>query len=291
MTEPLLAVSVPGRGRMYQYPGTDDLMPSVTNVIDLLDKPALPRWAAKEVAGAAWDQRAALATLEDREAAVDLLKGSPWRKRNRAAGIGTTVHAVAEALARDETLPSFSDDEAPFIDAFLAFCSDYSPIFQAVELTVFSETHRYAGTADFLATIDGPLILGDSKTGSGVYREVALQLAALRYGESLWDRETGALSPMPKVAGCVALHLRPGSYAVHTIDADEHAFQAFLGLRQAWEWSKDRGGVGPVMSRARLAAELSPAAETEGEAVSTGATRFDSGPASPAGVDQEALNV
>ena len=36
--------------------------------------------------------------------------------------------------------------------------------------------------------------------------------------------------------------------------------------------------------------QSSPAGETEGEGVSTGATRFDSGPPSPAG-DQEALGV
>jgi hypothetical protein len=264
MSEPILAVQLPaGRGRAYRYPPTGDLFPSVTNCIGILDKPALPRWAAKEVAGAAWDRRDTLMTIDERDEAVDLLKGLPWRKRNKAADVGTIVHSVAEALSMDEPeLPAFEPEHEPFVDAFVQFCSDYSPEFSMVEVTIFSEEHRYAGTADFIARFGDLLILGDHKTGSGVYQEVALQLAALRHGETVWEARSGELSPMPAVDGCMAVHLRPRGYAVYPIDADDRAFSAFLGLRKAWEWVKDNQAVGPKMSPARLRQWFSPAAAT-----------------------------
>jgi hypothetical protein len=230
----------------------------VTNCIGILDKPALPYWAAKEVAGAAWDRRETLMTIDDRDGAIALLKGAPWPKRDKAANVGTVVHAVAEAVASGEDWPDFDDQHEPFLEAFLSFVEDYKPEFEMVEVTIFSEEHRYAGTADFIARFDDLLVLGDHKTGSGVYQEVALQLSALRHGEAVWEARYGNLSPMPQVDGCIVVHLRPGGYVVHTIDADDRAFSAFLGLRNAWEWVKDNQAVGPKMSPERLAQWFTP---------------------------------
>ncbi|HEY7822245.1 MAG TPA: hypothetical protein VIG24_05410 [Acidimicrobiia bacterium] len=75
MTTPALAQNVRGKGRHYQHPN-GDMVPSVTNVIGILDKPALPRWAAKMVAESAYRMRHSLAGMEQNEA-VDMLKGSP----------------------------------------------------------------------------------------------------------------------------------------------------------------------------------------------------------------------
>src|SRR6266508_6414043 len=72
MTAPPLTVNVPGRGRHYEHPITKELFPSVTNVIGILDKPALVGWAARESARAAWHMREALVKIHDEEAAVDM---------------------------------------------------------------------------------------------------------------------------------------------------------------------------------------------------------------------------
>ena len=267
MTEPILALSVPGMGRMYRHPVSGELYPSVTNVIQVLAKPWLDAWAAKLVAGYAWDNRETLMQIEDREAAVDMLKGVTRRRRDAAADVGSTIHAYVESLFTDEPRPQIESEHEPYIVALQGFLAEFDPEFVVVEGTIFSsefpEDLRYAGTFDFLARIDGHLVLGDYKTGSGVYEEVGLQLAALRRGEALWDRHTGELSPMPDVEACVAVHLRPEGFALHVIRADDAAYQAFLGLRQAWPWTKNQSGiVGPRMNRVRLLKELGAVAPT-----------------------------
>lgn len=296
MTEPILAVSVAGQGRMYRHPQTRELYPSVTNIIDVLAKPWLGAWAAKLVAEYAWDSREVLSRIDEREAAVDMLKGAIRRKRDRAADVGSTIHAFIESLVLGTPAPALEEEHVPYIEAVQGFLDEFDPEFLVVEGTVFSSDFppelRYAGTFDFLARVDGALLLGDYKTGSGVYDEVALQLAALSRAESVWDRHTGALSPMPTVDACVAVHLRPREYALHVIRADDLAYQAFLGLRQAWPWTKNQAGiVGPRMNRVRLGAELSSAGEGPAQPSSEGARPSALAAEESSVVAQEALDV
>lgn len=257
MTEPALTVSVDGN-RLYKHPVTGDLYPSVTSIIGCLDKPALVHWSAKETAKAAWAQRHALIALEDEGAAVDMLKSARYRSMEKRANLGTTVHAIAEALATDQPLPKFDVEAEEYADQFLRWVADFDVTFEAAEISVFNTTHGYAGTADGLARIGGHRWLFDHKTSkSGIFPEVALQLAALRNGEVVWDFETGDLSPMPVVDGCIAVWLRPDFYRVYAVDAGEAAFRAFLGARATWDWMKageSKGVISPSMSPRRLAA-------------------------------------
>lgn len=245
---------------MYRRPGTDELYPSVTSCIGTIDKPALVGWAARETAKAAFKHRHALVTFDEEAEAVDLLRNARYRSGDRAKNLGSHVHEIAEALARDSELPPIVPEAAPFADRFIQFVDDYGVKFEAIEGTVFSDAHRYAGTFDALVRIGDASVLLDYKTGgSGVYSEVALQLAALRYADWIWDAETGELEPMPKVDHCIAVWLRPERYVVYSVGADEAAFEAFLGSRGLWSWVKAGGqnsGVGPAMSPQRLAALL-----------------------------------
>lgn len=259
MTEPALARSIAGKGRLYEHPITGEMYPSVTACISTIEKPALQGWAARTTAQAAWKNRRALVDMDEDEA-VDLLKNSRFRSGDRAKNLGSHIHEIAECLAKDVELPVIEPEAAPFADRFIQFVDDYSVTFEAVEATVFSDTHRYAGTMDALIRIGDSLVIADWKTGgSGIYPEVALQLAALRYADLIWDEATGELHPMPEVAGCIAVWLRPERYVAYSIGADEAAFEAFLGSRGLWSWAKaggSNGGVGPAMSPQRLGALL-----------------------------------
>ena len=115
MSTPALAKNVPGKGRHYQTPD-GELVPSVTNVISILDKPALPRWSAQMVAETAYRMRHSLSGMERNEA-VDLLKGSPWSKSKRAADRGTDIHEWLEARLNGWELPELSDDAKPYQQA------------------------------------------------------------------------------------------------------------------------------------------------------------------------------
>lgn len=243
MTTPALAFNKRGMGRHYRNPQDGDEVPSVTNVIGILDKPAIPRWAARTVAERAWELRHSLDGLGQDEA-IDVLKGAPWRGSKRAADRGTSVHEYLEAAADGRELPELTGDAARYRGAADEFLTVYEPQFMHTELTVFGD--GYAGTADFVATINWHgrrvRVLGDYKTSKRLYREVALQLAAIRHADVTADGD-----PVPTVDGCVGVLLTPQGCEVREVDAGAEAFQAFQACLAAWRWRHLPDPVGEVV--------------------------------------------
>lgn len=245
MTTPALAQNIRGKGRHYEHPDTGEFVPSVTNAIGVLDKPALPRWSAKMVAQAAWKMRHSLVEMGEDEC-IDVLKGSPWRKSTRAADRGTSIHDyldtyaakgadAAEALTEDMTR-----EAKDYLPAARSFLTEWSPEFVHNEFTVFGE--GYAGTGDFIARMGGTLVLGDYKTSKAIYPEVALQLAALRYASQIVTPD--GLAPMPDVDGCVAVLITPRKAEVYPVRAGAWEYRAFRACLAAWEWTKGEKPVG-----------------------------------------------
>jgi len=240
MSTPALAHNVRGRGRHYTHPVDGQDVPSITNVIGVLSKEALPRWAAKMVAEQAWKMRHSLDGLGEDEA-VDVLKGSPWRNSGRAANRGTSVHDYLEAAANGDPLPTLEGDAARYQKAADEFLSEWEPTFHRTEFTVFGD--GYAGTGDLMARMGGRLVLGDYKTSKALYPEIALQLAALRYAPTIaYDDES--VYPMPEVDGCVGVLLTPDGVQVREIDAGPDAYKAFMACLAAWRWRKGPNPVG-----------------------------------------------
>jgi hypothetical protein len=173
MTTPALAEHVRGKGRHYRHPVTQELVPSVTNVIGIMDKPALPRWSAKMVAETAYRMRHALPEMEEAEA-VDMLKGAPWSKANRAADRGTDIHEYLEYLVNGWEPPELYGEAVRYKRAADEWFDYYQPELVASELTVFHP--KYAGTGDLWCRIGDRLTILDFKTSKGIYDEAALQL-------------------------------------------------------------------------------------------------------------------
>jgi len=240
MSTPALAHNVRGRGRHYTHPVDGQDVPSITNVIGVLSKDALPRWAAKMVAEQAWKMRHSLDGLGEDEA-VDVLKGSPWRNSGRAANRGTSVHDYLEAAANGDPLPTLEGDAARYQKAADEFLSKWEPTFHRTECTVFGD--GYAGTADFIATIGGRFLLGDYKTSKALYPEIALQLAAIRYADSMVAVD-GDIELTPIYDGCVGVLLTPDGVQVREIDAGPDAYKAFMACLEAWRWRKGPNPVG-----------------------------------------------
>lgn len=244
MTKPARSTSRGGR-RTYSHP-LDPAWnpPSVTTIIGVLDKPALPRWAAR--ASAAWavahlDELAALVKT-DEKAAEDLVAGSPWRDSRRAGNVGTDAHRMIERACRGETITR--EDRVMVegrLDAWEAFARDWQPDVLHNELTVWSREFDYAGTLDLVVRVPAlgaePFVL-DLKTGSGPWPEVALQLAAYRRAETatttrLDEREI----PMPTTTdGLVLMLAEDGGYGLYRADTSA-AWPHFLNCRALYNWT------------------------------------------------------
>ena len=230
MTTPLLSEQVRGKGRMYRSPADGELVPSITNVIGVLDKPALPRWAAKMVAETAYRMRHALPEMEEAEA-VDMLKGSPWSKSKRAADRGTDIHAYLEARLWGRDPDPLSEEASEYVAAAEAWLHTWQPEPLLTETTVFGV--GYAGTGDLWARIGGVETIVDFKTGKALYDDSALQVAALwGASEAVVDGEL-RLAP-PVTSACLVLIGKGGKHETKQVVDLMGSFEAFESALQLW---------------------------------------------------------
>ncbi|TSC71609.1 MAG: Uncharacterized protein G01um101470_539, partial [Parcubacteria group bacterium Gr01-1014_70] len=99
--------------------------------------------------------------------------------KNRSALEGSMVHGAIQNLLTGEAadIPS---EIMPAVSAFQYFNQTRGIVFykEYVERRIRSMRHRYAGTVDALATIDGKFGVLDIKTSTGFYPEYNLQTAA-----------------------------------------------------------------------------------------------------------------
>lgn len=102
------------------------------------------------------------------------------------AEYGTRVHAMCEAYAKGETLewlddsgrPRYTDFEWKRFIRFVQWIEAHGVEILATEMVVFSHEHRYAGTCDLIANVDGCTYLIDLKTSKYVGDHHLLQGAA-----------------------------------------------------------------------------------------------------------------
>lgn len=201
---------------------------AVTKILgDVLNKPALVRWAA---IGAASN------VLEDPETyntAEKAYRGI-YKVRDEAADRGSTVHSLVEAIAQggDVKVDSLPESWRGYGQAFVEFDKVWRPEFSHTEINVYNSTLRYAGTSDAVARLaDGYTYLLDWKTSKGIYLEAHLQLAAYRNCEFWLPKgvPTPAARPMPEVdRTAVVLFRRDGTFEFKRTDAPFEVFQAVL---------------------------------------------------------------
>lgn len=242
MTTPKVNTIRRGGSRFYVQPETGDKVPGVTSVLGMLPKSFLKFWAAKLVAeeAVAGAQDGSLLALAQRnpEGAVDYLKRAPDRMTRKAADVGTYAHDLFERLSRGEVVGPVHDDLEPYVRHFSEFLDVVQPEYLHMEETVWSDAHRYAGSFDAFAVIQGEKVWIDNKTTrSGVHEEVGLQLAAYRYAEHIL-RADGSRVPMPKADGGAVLHIRPEGWNLVPVRCDEAMFDYFLHLREVFEWER-----------------------------------------------------
>jgi hypothetical protein len=242
LTTPKVSTIKRGGSRFYVNPETGTKAPGVTSILDMLPKPFLRYWAAKEVATTAVDELGTIVTmtLRDREAAIDHLKRAPDRDTYRAATVGGAAHDIFERLAKGEPAGRIPPDVEPFVRHFGEFIDEFSPEYLFMEETVWSETHDYAGSFDALAIIDGDLTWIDYKTTrSGVHEEVALQLAAYSHADYIL-RPDGTRVPLPHAEAGACVWIRPEEWGVYPVRIDDEVFDDFLALRKVFDYDRER---------------------------------------------------
>lgn len=235
-------------GRFYTI--DEKALPSVTEILRCIGKPALIQWAAKEertlvmetAADLYFDAHATpkmsrptyLATLDAR---IGKLRANQ-RLLQKAGEIGAQVHALIEWNLR--RLLGQKVGPEPRIEekaqwAFMAW-EDWAkkvtlkPLL--IEQTVFSLQHGYAGTMDLLALVEDVPTLVDFKTGKAVYQEahlqnVAYQVALAEMGHGPADG--GMILRLPKTETDPEFEAMP-------VPAAQELFPTFLAVKKVWEW-------------------------------------------------------
>ncbi len=241
------------RGRYYSDPAGGPDLVSVTNVIDTAvnKSMALVPWGVKLTVEYVLDNLAGIAhrVLTDRTALVKDIKAVHRDVRERAADLGDRIHKAAElSLLRApvphdlEVMPYITQLEL-WLDSWGVNLDEH---IEATEITCFHRRLGYAGTADLMIWLPTgedrrlELWLIDFKTSatrraSSVYPENTLQLAALRFCETvLLPDDTD--QPMPRIERAGVLNLRANSHALVPMPAGRDAHRAFRGALETTRW-------------------------------------------------------
>lgn len=237
-------------GRFYTVDGDEEPYVSVTHALGCIAKPALINWAANQERSLVMDAAADLyldlcqtppmgrpsylATLQGRLGKTK----AHQRELAKAGEVGTQVHALIEWNIR-QSLGQKTGPEPKVVDvaqwAFMAWQDwaqkvNLKPIF--IEQMVFSRTHKYAGTMDLLAEVNGVVALVDFKTGKAIYAEallqnVAYQQALIEMGHTVPAK--GYIVRLPKVETDPAFEVAD----VPPVDA---LWPTFLAVLSVWKW-------------------------------------------------------
>jgi len=142
--------------------GNGSRVPSVTTILNILNKPALMEWA--------WQMGT---------------QGLDYKAvRDEAGGIGTLAHylIMRDLSGLDPDTSEYSAHDIELAENCLIKYWDWlkprivKPIL--LEQPLISEEYSFGGTIDFYGEIDGRPTLLDFKTGKAIYPEMFCQLAA-----------------------------------------------------------------------------------------------------------------
>lgn len=245
-------VSVPERGieKLYQ--------PGVTTIIGMKDKSGpLMGWVANQceafVQAKLEEMRELGIEALDANGIATMLSGMKEHYREvkqKAATIGTVVHrflhGYLESRLRGEsgalvipTLTGFTDEMRgqanAAIEAGVGWFDEHELLPLRMESPVWSATHGYIGTDDFIGYVDGVLSVVDYKTSADIYPEVWLQTAA--YQAAYMEEH-----PHLQLHDRWAINVRKTGELVTESrgrDVFETDFKAFLNLRALWEWERN----------------------------------------------------
>ena len=246
------------RARFYTIGGRQ--LPSVTTILEVINKPALGPWYAKEerryfevamleVLGkpGARDPEYVLAAVVE---AVTGVKAAE-RERQKASAIGTAVHAGIEWQLRTRLgedagpEPRLPDAAAWALESWRDWAASVHLEPLAIERVVYCEACGYAGTLDLYARVSGQLTVLDWKSGKAIYAEAFLQNVAYRHAAERQGLPStqGLIVRLPKL-------VEDPAWEVMAVPAGL-TIEDFLAALRLWQWQRQMAGR-PIGSVARL---------------------------------------
>jgi hypothetical protein len=274
LTVPKVKTTYISGDRWYVMDDDSQRAVGVSAVKDMMPKQALTGWAAKQAAFFCVDNLETIRLLvqTDENAAIDLIKGAPWRKSGKAAGAGTEIHGETEQIAvavMQGTKPRFRPgaNSMPFLRHYVRFLTEFKVKPVMLETTVWNEDPPYAGTFDLLCYLqeandpEPVLSIVDTKTGaSGVWSDAALQQTAYRYASHYIDPDTGELRKMPWAERTYGLWLRPNGFALLPLASELAEWEQFKRLHGSFEWkrTRDKKVVGKAVNRTPIKRAWNP---------------------------------
>ena len=228
-------------GFRHKYTVDDEPVPSVTTVLGIIAKPQLINWAAYCAvdsvasaleAGKAYDELE-LSTI------FDTARKAHYQKKVDAGNIGTFIHKWIEDYIKGtpQGMP-VNEDLKDSINHFLTWVEKYKVKFLLSEQMTYSKKYKYAGTTDFICTINGDMYIGDTKTSSGIYPESLIQTSAYRYARS-------EEFPEEKYKGQLIINIQKSGDFIFGVVRDDAIYQGMfkgflsaLNLYKTMEWLK-----------------------------------------------------
>jgi len=174
--------------------------------------------------------------------------------------IGTHVHKLIECTLKNEpiNLGAYEKEIQNGLKEFNKFKKAACLKPDVLEQNIWSNIYKYAGTADFIGYYKTPIeylrskivkhkrckvpkftkssfVIGDWKTGKGVYQEYWLQLSAYAHA---FTELTGV-----KLEGAFIARIRDGKIQVEekTTKELEAIFPAYLAVLELYEWKYKKG--------------------------------------------------
>ena len=162
----------------------------VTTILGVIAKPALIGWSARMASEYVLEN---LKDLNEIERVCEEAKNAHRIKKEDAGQKGTDVHALVESLIKESIaknggfikkdgpeLPPNTESDNKQVQNFIDWATKNKVKFLESEKPVYSEKMFCAGICDFVCEINGEKLVGDLKTGSGIYPEHFYQVAAYR---------------------------------------------------------------------------------------------------------------
>ena len=237
------------RDRFYTINGYH--LPSVTTILDVIAKPALAPWYAKQERR--YFETAMLEVLSkpgarDPEyvlsAVVDAVGGvkAADREKQRAATIGTAIHAGIEWQLRTRLgedagpEPVLPDAAAWAVESWKDWAKSIALEPLGIERTVYCEACGYAGTLDLYARVEGALTVLDWKSGRAIYPEAFLQNVAYRHAAARQGLPStqGLIVRVPKLIDDPSWEVMVVPQALVIDD--------FLAAARLWRWQRQMEG-------------------------------------------------